>query len=426
MQWRLPLGVIAAAILTGGVCQAQDTAESAAPIQDRILTGQEHPSAVDYAEASAPDQQRSRSEQLVQRYIAELQAHMEGAVSKRVDFEFPGGNVAEYVEAVRQVAPELNIVLHPEAERIWIPPVTLHNIPAEGIVTGGLAGFDGRDQGLALRVDDTAHGVIHITANPTPNDPASPQVVVFNLADIVADEPADPEADDEVAKKWQNLTVGLKLNEVSLASVLDNLAQTSQVSIVPNWGELARYDIHTSTRVSLQLQSHVPIAVALRTILEDLGTPASGVVYYEITDGLVRIRARNRDHTPQRRIPVNELLTVIKEALVMSGSRVEPAEMKYHADTHLLIVRGHHQDLKTINHVISAAGSRESRMQPRSVVGGRRSLSADAPPDYGPRPPSTMATPRTGTRSTRTGAPAGSDGRRGTAGMPAHDASAPR
>ena len=72
MYWRPTVYAIAAVVVSCGLCLAQPTAES-------------------------------------------------DAGSERVDFAFPGGTVAEYVEAVRKVAPELNVVVHAEAENVKLP-----------------------------------------------------------------------------------------------------------------------------------------------------------------------------------------------------------------------------------------------------------------------------------------------------------------
>ena len=278
------------------------------------------------------------------------------ADTARVDFAFPGGTVAEYVEAVRQAAPELNVVLHPEAEEVKLPRVVLKNVPAEALLTGGLAGFEHSGR-VMMTVGRLEHGVFHIMAHlPKPEAAGPPpQMAVFDLADIVVSGPADPVGRDEVAQKLQKI-VAVNFEDNTLFNVLEYFRNQADINIAPRWQALQVIGIEQDAPVTLQLKD-VSVDVALRIILDDLNDEA----YYTIDEGVVRIRGDRRP--PQdRRITIEQLLTAVETALEMvpraEDPAEEPAELKYHADTGLLIVRGYEQQLHAVESVISAVGSR--------------------------------------------------------------------
>ena len=273
------------------------------------------------------------------------------AGSERVDFDFPGGTVAEYVEAARRVAPDLNVVVHPEAENVKLPRVVLRNVPADALIGAGIAGFDCRDQGLDLDVRMVGgYGIWHVTADiliPIRTAPVT-ELAVYNLADVVVSGPADPAGRDELARKLRKV-VNVDFQENTLGDVLEYFRQAADVNIAPDWRALEDYEIGRDSPVTIHLKE-VPVAVALKTIIDDLRVG----VYYSIDEGVVRVLLDDRKHSRERGITIQQLLTAIETALEMLPRSDQPADLKYHADTSLLIVRGDQQQLDTVQRVITA------------------------------------------------------------------------
>jgi hypothetical protein len=108
----------------------------------------------------------------------------------RLDLDFPGGTVAEYLERVRQGRPDgaANVVVMPEAKALRVPPVTLVAVTVEAAVQlleGPYSLPDGREARISVAsytIGDSSDLVMKVMAEC---EPVSIRASVWNVEEAL-------------------------------------------------------------------------------------------------------------------------------------------------------------------------------------------------------------------------------------------------
>ena len=111
---------------------------------------------------------------------------------KIIDLTFPGGTVAEYVEVIRAVVREVNIVVAPEVTECTVPPMELKSISVSSAVQLVEADVETAQAVIEVRVEEIPPGIDGekpifriLSRRRNPFSTSAPEVRVWSMAGLV-------------------------------------------------------------------------------------------------------------------------------------------------------------------------------------------------------------------------------------------------
>ncbi|MDX2147715.1 MAG: hypothetical protein SFZ23_09355 [Planctomycetota bacterium] len=230
-----------------------------------------------------------------------------------VSLKFRGGLLSEYVRAIHEAAKNtpLNIVLKGSAERATIPPLELREVAISTAIESAaeMAVHPAGPLSLSVVGESNAGRAVYVLAVRVPNDGFALTTSIFSLASLLSEPPL----------RLSNPVPG------QLAPGQPAPAQTSG----RQEGDRARDD-RSAPASELGGLPSFPEDVAQAAPLDD-----------------------------------NTILSAIEAALSLSN---DPSQLKFHAESRLLIVRGSREDVDVVRSVLAALERDAQRVRERAAL----------------------------------------------------------